>query len=89
MKSATLIYSIFIFYLLGKYSKIPLNLMVIIWFFGFGGCMFLWAGLYLNNLQLVYGGFFIISTLGFILIHQILIKHHFNKKKINAKIDTK
>ena len=89
MKITILIYLIFIFFLLGKYSKIPANLMIMIWLFGFGGCLFLWAGLYLNNFQFIKGGLFIISILGFIFAHQIIIKYHFNKERINAKINSK
>lgn len=89
MKSTILIYSILIFYLLGKHSKIPANLMIMIWLFGFGGCLFLWAGLYLYNFQFIKGGLFIISILGFVFAHQIIIKYHFNKERINAKTNSK
>ena len=89
MKITALIYGIIIFYLLGRYSKIPSNFITMIWLFSFGGCIFLWAGLYLNNFQFIKGGLFIISILGFIFAHQIIIKYHFNKERINAKINSK
>tara|TARA_B100001057_G_scaffold499936_1_gene612601 strand:- start:196 stop:465 length:270 start_codon:yes stop_codon:yes gene_type:complete len=89
MKITALIYGIIIFYLLGRYSKIPSNFITMIWLFSFGGCIFLWAGLYLNNFQFIKGGFFIMSILGLIFIHQIVIKYHLNKQKVHEKINLK
>ena len=56
MKITALTYSLFIFYILGKNSKIPTNTMVLVWGFSAGGCFFLWTGLFLNNFELIVGG---------------------------------
>ena len=89
MKLTTLLYSLFIFYILGKNSKIPENLMGFVWLFSGGGCFFLWAGLSLNNIELIIGGLFIIAILAVILLHNILTRHHSLKKTKDEKINPK
>ena len=89
MKCTILLYSLFIFYTLGSYSQIQKNLMDIVWFVSFGGCLFLWAGLSLNNFELIKGGLFIILILAFILLHQILIKKTQIKELSNEKSDNR
>jgi len=87
MKITALTYSLFIFYILGKNSKIPTNIMVLVWGFSAGGCFFLWTGLFLNNFELITGGLFIIVVLAFILLHNILTKHQTLKEIKDEKIN--
>ena len=72
-----------------RHSQIQKNLMDIVWFVSFGGCLFLWAGLSLNNFDLIKGGLFIILILAFILLHQILIKKTQIKELSNEKSDNR
>jgi len=85
MQITIFLYSLFIFYTLGRDSQISKKTMDIVWFISLGGCFFLWAGLSLNNFQLIKGGLFIIMTLAFILFHRILIKNQEIKELKNEK----
>ena len=88
MKFTMLLYSLFIFYTLGRHSQIQKNLMDIVWFVSFEGVYF-YIGLSLNNFELIKGGLFIILILAFILLHQILIKKTQIKELSNEKSDNR
>ena len=60
--------------------------MGLVWLFSGGGCLFLWAGLSLNNIELVIGGLFLIAILAVILLHNILTRHHSLKETKDEKI---
>tara|TARA_B110000503_G_scaffold77272_1_gene119106 strand:- start:1361 stop:1630 length:270 start_codon:yes stop_codon:yes gene_type:complete len=89
MKASTLIYGALVFYILGKYGKIPRHAMNLVWSFSLGGCLFLSIGLFLNNYQLIRGGLFITGILVLLLIHTILTKHQKFKERLNDKINPK
>ena len=59
--------------------------MGFVWLFSGGGCLFLWAGLSLNNIELVIGGLFINAILAVILLHNILTRHHSLKETKDEK----
>ena len=91
---ATLIFQgTFIFYLFGKYEKIPYSARLIFYVIANSGCLFLATGLIKNNSFLIKGGIFI-------LIVQVLIDAHFlisqyqrnksiEKEKAKEKFDAK
>ena len=87
MKVTTLIYGALIFYILGRYGKIPRHAMNLVWSFSLGGCLFLSIGLFLNNYQLIRGGLFIIGLLALLLTHTVLTKHQISKERNDEKIN--
>ena len=89
---ATLIFQgAFIFYLFGKYEKIPYSAKQILFIILNSGCLFLAGGLIKNNYFLIKGGIFIIVTLGLIDAHFLISRYLKNKsiekeeEKSNAK----
>ena len=89
MKAIILLYSILIFYILGKFGKIPRCAMGLVWSFSMGGCLFLSIGLFLNNYQLIKGGIFIIVVLALLLIHTVLAKRELFRERNDEKINPK
>ena len=89
---ATLIFQgAFIFYLFGKYEKIPHSARQVLFIILNSGCLFLAGGLIKNNYFLIKGGIFIIVTQGLIDAHFLISKYLKNKsiekeeEKSNAK----
>ena len=89
---ATLIFQgAFIFYLFGKYEKIPHSARQVLFIILNSGCLFLAGGLFKNNYFLIKGGIFIIVTQGLIDPHFLISKYLKNKsiekeeEKSNAK----
>jgi hypothetical protein len=89
MKATTLLYGMLVFYILGKYEKIPRHAMNLVWSFSLGGCLFLSIGLFLNNYELIRGGLFISGILAILLIHIVLTKYQTFKERIDNEINPK
>ena len=61
LKITLIFYGVFVFYLFGKFEKIPYSARQTIFVIGNGGCLFLAGGLITSNLFLIKGGIFILS----------------------------
>ena len=89
---ATLIFQgAFIFYLFGKYEKIPHSARNIFFVIANAGCLFLASGLIMNNFFLIKGGLFIFIVHALINAYFLLAQYQSNKsiekekEKSNAK----
>ena len=77
---ATLIFqAAFIFYLFGKYEKIPHSARNIFFVVVNAGCLFLASGLIKNNYFLIKGGLFILIMHALIDAHFLISKYQKNK----------
>ena len=77
---ATLIFQgAFIFYLFGKYEKIPHSAKNIFFVVANAGCLFLASGLIKNNYFLIKGGLFILIMHALINAHFLISKYQSNK----------
>ena len=91
---ATLIFQgAFIFYLFGKYEKIPHSARNIFFVLINAGCLFLAGGLIVNNYFLIKGGLFILIVHALIDAHFLISKYQNNKsiekEKEKEKFDAK
>ena len=81
----------FIFYLFGKYEKIPHSARNIFFVIANAGCLFLASGLIMNNFFLIKGGLFIFIVHALIDAYFLLAQYQSNKsiekekEKSNAK----
>ena len=85
---ATLIFQgAFIFYLFGKYEKIPHSAKNIFFVVVNAGCLFLASGLIKNNYFLIKGGLFILIVHALIDAHFLISKYQSNKsiEKVKEK----
>ena len=91
LKITLIFQAAFIFYLFGKYKKIPHSARDIFFVVVNAGCLFLAGGLIKNNYFLIKGGIFIIVTQGLIDAHFLISRYLKNKsiekeeEKSNAK----
>ena len=91
MKITLIVYGAFIFYLFGKYEKIPYSARQLLVVFANGGCLFLAGGLIMNNFFLIKGGLFIFIVHALIDAYFLLAQYQSNKsiekekEKSNAK----
>ena len=69
----------FIFYLFGKYEKIPNSARNIFFVVINAGCLFLASGLIKNNYFLIKGGLFILIVHALIDAHFLISKYQNNK----------
>ena len=83
----------FIFYLFGKYEKIPHSARNIFFVIANAGCLFLASGLIMNNFFLIKGGLFILIMHALIDVHFLISKYQKNKsiekEKEKEKSDAK
>ena len=89
MKTTTLIYCGFVFYLFGKNGEISKHEVIFIWAFSVSGPLFFGIGLFLENYDLILGGLFITSILALIFTHQIITKRQLIKESEDEKINSK
>ena len=91
LKITLIFQGVFIFYLFGKYEKIPHSARDIFFVVVNAGCLFLASGLIKNNYFLIKGGLFILIVHALIDVHFIISKYQRNKsiekeeEKFNAK----
>jgi len=91
LKITLIFQAAFIFYLFGKYKKIPHSARDIFFVVVNAGCLFLAGGLIKNNYFLIKGGIFILIVQVLIDVHFIISKYQKNKsiekeeEKSNAK----
>ena len=84
-------YGVFVFYLFGKFEKIPYSARQTIFVIGNGGCLFLAGGLITSNFFLIKGGIFILVIHALIDAHYLISRYEMFKelekeeKKSNEK----
>ena len=93
LKITLIFQGVFIFYLFGKYEKIPDSARNIFFVVVNGGCLFLASGLIKNNYFLIKGGLFILIMHALIDVHFLISKYQKNKsiekEKEKEKSDAK
>ena len=91
LKITLIFYGVFIFYLFGKYEKIPYSARKVIFVIGNGGCLFLARGLVTSNFYLIKGGIFILLIHALIDAHFLISKYEMfkNIEKQEEKKDEK
>ena len=91
LKITLIFQAAFIFYLFGKYEKIPHSARNIFFVIANAGCLFLASGLIMNNFFLIKGGLFIFIVHALINAYFLLAQYQSNKsiekekEKSNAK----
>ena len=91
LKITLIFQGVFIFYLFGKYEKIPHSARNIFFVIANAGCLFLASGLIMNNFFLIKGGLFIFIVHALIDAYFLLAQYQSNKsiekekEKSNAK----
>ena len=91
LKITLIFQGVFIFYLFGKYEKIPHSARNIFFVIANAGCLFLASGLIMNNFFLIKGGLFIFIVHALINAYFLLAQYQSNKsiekekEKSNAK----
>ena len=91
LKITLIVQGAFIFYLFGKYEKIPHSARNIFFVIANAGCLFLASGLIMNNFFLIKGGLFIFIVHALIDAYFLLAQYQSNKsiekekEKSNAK----
>ena len=91
LKITLIFQAAFIFYLFGKYEKIPHSARNIFFVIANAGCLFLASGLIMNNFFLIKGGLFIFIVHALIDAYFLLAQYQSNKsiekekEKSNAK----
>ena len=91
LKITLIFQGVFIFYLFGKYEKIPHSAKNIFFVVANAGCLFLASGLIKNNYFLIKGGLFILIVHALIDAYLLLTQYQSNKsiekekEKSNAK----
>ena len=91
LKITLIFQGVFIFYLFGKYEKIPQSARNIFFVVVNAGCLFLASGLIMNNFFLIKGGLFIFIVHALIDAYFLLAQYQSNKsiekekEKSNAK----
>ena len=93
LKITLIFQGVFIFYLFGKYEKIPHSARNIFFVVVNAGCLFLASGLIKNNYFLIKGGLFILIMHALIDVHFLISKYQKNKsiekEKEKEKSDAK
>ena len=93
LKITLIFQGVFIFYLFGKYEKIPNSARNIFFVVVNAGCLFLASGLIKNNYFLIKGGLFILIMHALIDVHFLISKYQKNKsiekEKEKEKSDAK
>jgi len=91
LKITLIFYGVFVFYLFGKYEKIPYSARKVIFVIGNGGCLFLAGGLVTSNFYLIKGGIFILLIHALIDAHFLISKYEMfkNIEKEEEKKDEK
>ena len=93
LKITLIFQGVFIFYLFGKYEKIPHSARNIFFVVVNAGCLFLASGLIKNNYVLIKGGLFILIMHALIDVHFLISKYQKNKsiekEKEKEKSDAK
>ena len=93
LKITLIFQGVFIFYLFGKYEKIPHSARNIFFVVVNAGCLFLASGLIKNNYFLIKGGLFILIMHTLIDVHFLILKYQKNKliekEKEKEKSDVK
>ena len=84
LKITLIFQGVFIFYLFGKYEKIPHSARDIFFVVVNAGCLFLASGLIKNNYFLIKGGLFILIVHALINTH-FLISEYQNNKSIEKE----
>ena len=79
LKITLIFQGVFIFYLFGKYEKIPHSARNIFFVVVNAGCLFLASGLIKNNYFLIKGGLFILIMHALIDVHFLISKYQKNK----------
>ena len=79
LKATLIVQGAFIFYLFGKYEKIPHSARNIFFVIANAGCLFLTGGLIVNNYFLIKGGLFILIVHALIDVHFLISKYQKNK----------
>ena len=79
LKITLIFQAVFIFYLFGKYEKIPHSAKNIFFVVVNAGCLFLASGLIKNNYFLIKGGLFILIMHALIDAHFLISKYQSNK----------
>lgn len=79
LKITLIFQGVFIFYLFGKYEKIPHSARNIFFVVVNAGCLFLAGGLIKNNYFLIKGGLFILIMHALIDVHFLISKYQKNK----------
>jgi len=79
LKITLIFQGVFIFYLFGKYEKIPHSARDIFFIVVNAGCLFLAGGLITNNYFLIKGGLFILIVHALIDAHFLISKYQKNK----------
>ena len=85
LKITLIFQGVFIFYLFGKYEKIPHSARDIFFIVVNAGCLFLTGGLIVNNYFLIKGGLFILIVHALIDVHFLISKYQKNKSIENEK----
>lgn len=91
LKITLIFYGVFVFYLFGKFQKIPYSARQTIFVIGNGGCLFLAGGLITSNFFLIKGGIFILVIHALIDAHYLISRYEMFKelekdeKKSNEK----
>ena len=88
MKATLIFYSIFVFFLFGKFEKIPYSARQAIFVIGNSGCLFLAGGLITGNSYLIKGGLFILLIHALIDAHFLIDKYQMYKKIEDEKKET-
>ena len=93
LKITLIFQGVFIFYLFGKYEKIPHSARNIFFVLINAGCLFLAGGLIMNNSFLIKGGLFILIVHAMLDAHFLISKYQKNKsiekEKEKEKSDAK
>ena len=91
LKITLIFYGVFIFYLFGRYEKIPYSARQTIFVIGNGGCLFLAGGFITSNFYLIKGGIFILLIHALIDAHFLISKYEMfkNIEKQEEKKDEK
>ena len=93
LKITLIFQGVFIFYLFGKYEKIPHSAKNIFFVVINAGCLFLAGGLIINNYFLIKGGLFILIVHALINVHFLISEYQSNKsiekEKEKEKSDAK
>ena len=79
LKITLIFQGVFIFYLFGKYEKIPHSARNIFFIVVNAGCLFLAGGLIKNNYFLIKGGLFILIVHALIDAHFLISEYQSNK----------
>ena len=87
LKITLIVQGAFIFFLFGKYEKIPHSARNIFFVVINAGCLFLAGGLIINNYFLIKGGLFILIVHALINTHFLISEYQSNKsiEKVKEK----